>query len=571
MNRNTARGVCLFLALALIVGPAMGAQSVQAEGTTVPVVDVYQITLGDPSGTQIGNPLRNGSAGPYLAAQAAAIAGTLASRTTYTPAEASVWGAGDYGGELYMISVVRNIPFFERLKVTKVVDYIDQTHPAWTNVENYTYYYLMNSYSHVPSTQADGYLTQWTCSGGTCTFTTGTALAENYTPAGTAGNPPSAISNTYGLQVRQTLSVEVVSMPNNMTGCSPSPRGYTQCTTYVSGASTNLGTFVNTSSVPPPTPNLAAVTTKPLFCIGKTTTVDLNLADVANLYGYQFTVRYDQTKASAVGAFVDDYFTTAVPAFKPLGPPPWNADCTATPGTCRFSVTHTSPQVAVSGSGTLARITFTGVAPGAFDVTIANDELSDIDGALLTHTLGGPLPMTVCGLATVSGFVTMQGRPGDIVNAGTVTLSEQAPTHFSPVASVPFNPANGAYSIEVPYWPGGSSYKIEAAHGLYLTNSKMFPTVSGNLANVNTRLWGGDATNDGKVKIADLGCIGGAFGQSPVTTICGGPTPAPTGSPDINADNKVNVQDLSIAGGNFDKCGEQPWDWVGGIPVTTCP
>ena len=444
MNRNLGRSAYLLLALALIVGPAMAGRSVQAEGTAVPIVDVYQITLGDPSGTQIGNPLRNGSAGPYLAAQTAAIAGTLVSRTTYTPVEASVWGTGDYGGEMYMLSVVRNIPFFSRLKVTKVVDYIDQTHPTWTNVENYTYYYLMNTYSHVPSTQADGYLTQWTCAGANCTFTTGTALAENYTPDGTAGTPPPAILHTYGLQLRQTLSVEVISNPANTIGCSASPRGYTQCTTYVSGASTSIGTFVNTSSVPPPVPNLAAVTTKPLFCVGKTTTVDLNLADVTDLYGYQFTVSYDDTKASAVGTFVDDYFTTAAPAFKPLGPPPWNADCAATPGTCRFSVTHTSPQVPVSGSGTLARITFTGKAPGDLAITIANDELSDIDGTLLTHTLGGPLPMTVCGLATVSGFVTLQGRPGDIVDPGQVTMIEQDPANFSPVGAVNFNPASGS-------------------------------------------------------------------------------------------------------------------------------
>ena len=115
--------------------------------------------------------------------------------------------------------------------------------------------------------------------------------------------------------------------------------------------------------------------------------------------------------------------------------------------------------------------------------------------------------------------------------------------------------------------PGGSSYKIEAAHGLYLTNAKDI-TVSGNLTNQNTRLWGGDATNDGKVKVADLGCVGGAFGESPIITVCGGPTPLPTGSPDINMDNKVNIQDLSIAGGNLDKCGAQPWDWVNGTPIT---
>ena len=73
------------------------------------------------------------------------------------------------------------------------------------------------------------------------------------------------------------------------------------------------------------------------------------------------------------------------------------------------------------------------------------------------------------------------------------------------------------------------------------------------------------------MEINDLTCIGGQFGYpilvppTPITPCDGG------GSPDINADGKVNVQDLSITGGNFDKCGPQPWDWLGGTPITTCP
>ena len=103
----------------------------------------------------------------------------------------------------------------------------------------------------------------------------------------------------------------------------------------------------------------------------------------------------------------------------------------------------------------MAKITFTGRAPGAFSMAISDETLSDIDGTRIYHNLAAPLPITVCGMATVSGFITMQGRPGDIVDPGTVTMIEQAsPANFSPVTPVPFNPANGAYSIVVPYMPG---------------------------------------------------------------------------------------------------------------------
>lgn len=306
---------------------------------------------------------------------------------------------------------------------------------------------------------------------------------------------------------------------------------------------------------------LSASTDDPLFCVGESTTVFVDLDQVASLYGYEFQISYNNTMASAAGAFVNSFFDTTPPVSIP---PTWNAVCAA--GVCKFAASHisTSAQQSVSGSGQLAKITLTGVAPGIFNMTISGSTLSDIDGTALSHTVAGPLPITVCGYATISGYVTMQGRPGNIVNPGTVTMIEQSPTFFTPVAPVAFTPANGAYSISVPYLPGGSSYKILAEHGLYLDNEDIF-TVSANLSNKDTRLWGGDANNDDDVTILDLSCVGGDFGSAPPTSTCGG-----TGSPDINADNKVNIQDLSITGGNFDKCGAQPWAWNVATP-NFCP
>lgn len=294
-------------------------------------------------------------------------------------------------------------------------------------------------------------------------------------------------------------------------------------------------------------PSLSSATTDPLFCVGETTTVDIHLDGVENLYGYQFQVSYDQTKARASGAFVNDFFDTVDPAFRA-----WNRDCSVL-GVCKFSVTHTNPQEPISGSGTLARLTFTGVAPGDFDVTISDNVLSDIDGAPLVHSLITPLPLTVCGSATVSGYVTMQGRPGNNVNTGTVTLTDLG-GNFPP-SSTNFSATDGAFSLNVPVMPTGSSYQIDAAHLLYLTNQKtpVALTTGGALTNQNTRLWGGDANNNGKVEIADLSCIGGGFGILPVSTC------DDQGSADINADGKVNIQDLSIAGGNLDKTSPQAW------------
>ena len=145
------------------------------------------------------------------------------------------------------------------------------------------------------------------------------------------------------------------------------------------------------------------------------------------------------------------------------------------------------------------------------------------------------------------------------MNPGWVTLSDTGSVFTS--LTVPFD-ANGDYTASVPVMPGGSAYKIQAFHFLYLGNEKALPLNPGdNLSSQNTRLLGGDANNSGVdspftpgVTTTDIGCIGGAFGGAP--TLCG---TNPDSSTDINNDSIVNIQDLSMAGGNFSKNPFQPW------------
>jgi hypothetical protein len=141
------------------------------------------------------------------------------------------------------------------------------------------------------------------------------------------------------------------------------------------------------------------------------------------------------------------------------------------------------------------------------------------------------------------------------MDAGSVKLVDTG-AHF-PEITVAFD-ANGNFSIpNVPVLPTGSTYSIRALHGLYLDNLKtLAPMLPGDsLTGENTRLLGGDADNSALIDISDLTCMGGWFGlSSPNFGICG-----TTGSPDINKDLKVNIQDLSIAGGNYMKASPQNW------------
>jgi hypothetical protein len=277
--------------------------------------------------------------------------------------------------------------------------------------------------------------------------------------------------------------------------------------------------------------------------VDDTSVIDLNLANVANLYGYQLEVSYDTTKVSAAGAFDNGWFDTTNAAI-PTG---YNAECA--PGLCKFGASKIAPATAVSGSGRLAAITLTGVTAGAFDLTITASLLSDIDGMPITHEVVN-LPLTVCGLSTISGKISMQGRATPI-NTGTVTLTDPTGT-YGPYNAT-FSAADGAWTITGVRAAGnGTVYKLKADHGLYLFNEKDITVQrSTSYADQNTRLWGGDANNDEQVSIGDLSCIAGAFGS---WQRCG-----TDGGSDINADGTTNILDLSIAGGNYGKQSPQGW------------
>ncbi len=298
---------------------------------------------------------------------------------------------------------------------------------------------------------------------------------------------------------------------------------------------------VSVGYVEPPT-GIDVTTNTPLFCTGETSVVKIDLNSVTDVFGYQFEVSYDDAKVSASGAFVDSFFDTSAPASKP-----WNATCAA--GKCQFSVSHVDPQLPVSGSGTVAEITFTGLNAGEFDVTISNDILSDKDANVIGHATGGPLHLTVCGYASASGVVSLQGRATPI-DAGTVTLTNGA---FAPY-STSFDPSTGAWSISnIKVMPGGTDYTFDAAHSLYLGNQMTHTLMPGDAYDAGpTKLKGGDADNSGLIDISDLSCIGGAFGGAPV--VCG-----TTGSSDINADGTTNILDLVLPGGNYGLATPQAW------------
>lgn len=298
----------------------------------------------------------------------------------------------------------------------------------------------------------------------------------------------------------------------------------------------------------------------PLIC-AENASLNIDFSNVPNLYGYTFAVTYNNALATATGAFVNDWFDTTNDA---IIVPGWNAECSG--GTCQFSVSHLNPAPPSGGGGTVATIEFARQSAGTFSAAITDIVLTDIDGFQIPYSSDtASVSFDVCGQASISGAISLQGRltPMDAGEVKLINLDGD----FDDIV-VPFDAATGAYSFpNIPVLPGGSEYRMEATHILYLGNQKTMSGVNSLmpndvLTNQNTRLLGGDADNSGLntpftigVDMTDIVCIGNAFGSSG-SPICG---PNPNSSTDINKDNITNIQDLSLAGGNYFKNPFQNW------------
>ncbi|MGA2488900.1 MAG: hypothetical protein ABSF99_01760 [Anaerolineales bacterium] len=322
-------------------------------------------------------------------------------------------------------------------------------------------------------------------------------------------------------------------------------------TTAGNATANHIAMWGNSSFGPIPTStgvpanSIVPAAINPAFCTGESTTVTINFPEVVNLFGYQFIVHYDPTLVEASAAFTNAFFDTRTNASIPAD---WAASCTN--GVCKFAVSKVEPGTPVSGSGTVAQIQLNGTNSGSFDLTISDDIMTDRDSLAINHGKSS-LRLTVCGYASVSGTVSLQGRTAP-VNSGKVTLTDLEGI-FGPYTTT-FNSSTGAFTFNnIKVMSAGSTYQFEATHGLYLRNrTTHILHALDNYSVSPTRLLGGDTNNDGLIDISDLTCIGGSFGSAPV--VCG-----IAGSSDINADGSVNILDLVLPGSNYGLTSPEAW------------
>jgi hypothetical protein len=305
-------------------------------------------------------------------------------------------------------------------------------------------------------------------------------------------------------------------------------------------------------------------------------------ADAAKLYGLTFQFTYDTAKLTlgpitfaapwagrctvlpGLPSNTVGYFCNLLNEATP--DPEWDADggtiatfhftaFTGTPGngpwTALFDISHLEADTGASAIG--GQKVFVNNA-GFNDATIMPDrDITDADDGQIIIERG----------ANYTGFVHLQGRLED--TAAVCRVWSQAAKAGAVELANGTSASSGAYTTAhlPPNWLViDNTYYLTIDRWLFLTTTPTaessfrhsrlldsYPTTA--LPDVS--LLGGDATNDEVILVTDLSCIGGDYGKTSGFTACGG-----TGLSDVNEDGLVNVQDLSLCGGNLYKT-FSPW------------
>lgn len=275
--------------------------------------------------------------------------------------------------------------------------------------------------------------------------------------------------------------------------------------------------------------------------VGSTTTIDVLVENVSDLYSYEVHLTFDPTKLQIEGtAQLGSLFAGhTVQTFQNT--------VNNTTGRVDYAVSLQGEPTGVTGSGSLLKLTVRGVAQGSSPVTLTTDtNLSDGSFNLIPAMLQ-PGVVTVASGGRVLGRVLLAGRTN---HAGaSVQAGEQSAT----------TDANGDFSLV----GVSGSIAVEARMAGYLTGRRENVQVSsGDVTLPPVTLVGGDTNNDGVINIQDAGLVSRFFGQS---------IPPADSRADINGDGRVNIQDAGLVSRNFGQRGPTTWSGATGSPIGADP
>jgi len=274
-----------------------------------------------------------------------------------------------------------------------------------------------------------------------------------------------------------------------------------------------------------PTPVVYPNPTHSLVEVGSQIDIQIRAENVSNFYGAEFELTYDPAIVTALSVVPGAVFTAYPNEYQVVQ----NEILT---GTIRFaaSLLSTTKAPPFTGNAHVATITFLGIAPGTSPLTWVETKVSNNAAQAITHArLNGTIQVAY--MADVQGRALMEGRSNhsgssvSIVGWGTPDTTD-----------------SGGW-----YWFGNvvnGTYDVTMGHSLYLSSTLTTCTVSGSgtVTLPDVTLLGGDLNADNVIDILDLSFAAAHFNQN---------FPAA----DITANGIVDVYDIVLIGKNFKVAG----------------
>lgn len=262
--------------------------------------------------------------------------------------------------------------------------------------------------------------------------------------------------------------------------------------------------------------------------VGATTAVNVHVENIADLYGFQATIRFDPAILEVVDA---DASEPGVQAGIGSWLPPSTRIITNTAdnntGVIHFAATLVAPTPALNGSGNLLSIAFRGKAVGSTSLSFAALKLVDAGANVIPISHADGQVTVTSNQATLSGRVLLEGRTD---HSGTVVRLDGG-------ASVTTG-TDGSYTFVT----GAGTHTLTFSHESYLPASTSATGVAGTTVTVSdVTLLGGDINGDGQVDILDLVAVASQFGTN---------SPSPEAA-DINGDGQVDIVDVVLVAKNL--------------------
>lgn len=358
-----------------------------------------------------------------------------------------------------------------------------------------------------------------------------------------------------GVRTSVTLSLAIAFLlltGNSLVAQSPPPNVYTSISicNLASGAPVVGSTFVTELTI----------------------SITNNTTPTVGIQGVELWIPFDESKVVVRDSdsnpvngtqvqLVQDFFTggLAVGAnevFSASNSPSVCNDASGNKRACiHLAVSHTG-QAVTNRTGRLAIITWAGVSTGSAGLAVSPH-------SILADPNGQPIPVSntcapnivIIAPGAVRGNVVRQGTSPTRLYCTKVTATDR-----SSVITQSWTDASGAFTMTVPV---GASYTVRAQYPGYLQAQSSNVYVVGAAVDLGTtRLLGGEMNSDNCVNILDIVTIISKFGTTTNDTNWGGDCTsfyATNEAADLNDDGIVNILDLSIAAGNFGRCGPTTW------------